>query len=473
MSLTRRVAHNTIIQIIGKVLAVAMGVAVIGMMTRYLGPEYYGYYATIVAYLQIIGIAIDLGLTLTTLQLLATPGTDARRITGAAIGLRLAVAIPLLAIAVAAGYFFPYPPIVKIGIAILAIEMLASSCIQLATTFFQWKLRMIAVVIADLLGRTVLLIGVIIATRFDTGFLSILWAIVAGSTTVFIILFSAAHRFVGIAPRFDPVLWKQLVRTSWPLALSAGFNLLYLKGDTLILSFFRSPEEVGLYAAPYKALEILASIPFMFVGVAFPLLRSAWATDRARFSRMLQKSFDALMLLALPMVGGVLVLGEPIMTLIAGPAFASSGIFLQLLIIASGFIFIGTLFGHVILVIEKQRPMIWGYAATAAVALIGYTLIIPRYGGWGAAVMTIIAEGMIAIITMIVTYKVTGIRLSLQVTGKAALATIVMMVLLASLANIHVLLLVSIGALTYGALLLVLRAIPHALLQEILRPSQQ
>ncbi|MBI4281760.1 flippase [Candidatus Uhrbacteria bacterium] len=468
MSLTRRVAHNTLIQIVGKILAIAMGIAVIGMMTRYLGPEQYGYYATIVAYLQIVGIAMDLGLTLTTLQLLATPGTDTKRITQAAIGLRLAVAIPLLVLAVIVGSFFPYPAIVKWGMALLAIEMLASSCIQLATTFFQWKLQMIAVVVADLVGRAVLLVGVVIATRFDTGFLSILWSIVAGSATVFIILFAAAQRFTSIVPRFDPVLWKKFIITSWPLALSAGLNLLYLKGDTFILSLTRTPEEVGLYAAPYRALEILASIPFMFVGIAFPLLRTAWLSDRERFARMIQKSFDALMLFALPMVGGTLMLGERIMTLIAGPAFAPSGRFLQLLIIASGFIFIGTLFGHVIVVINKQRMMIWGYAATATVALIGYILFIPRWGGWGAAVMTIVAEGMITIITMTVTRKVTGIKISLRTTGKAAIATLLMMMLLVSFAHIHVLLLIGIGAIIYGALLLVLRAVPHALIQEIL-----
>lgn len=468
MSLTRRVAHNTIIQVTGKVIAIAMGVAVIAMMTRYLGPERYGYYATAVVYLQIVGIAIDLGLTLTTLQLLSTPKADTERIMQAAIGLRLTIATPLLALAVIIGYFFPYTTMIKIGIAILAIEMLANSCIQLATTFFQWKLQMTAVVVADLIGRTVLLVGVIVATRLDLGFFSILWMIVAGGVTVFFVLFAAAQRFTRITPRFDPVLWKQLVKTSWPLALSTGFNLLYLKGDTFILSLVRSPEEVGLYAAPYRALEILAAFPFMFVGVVFPLLRNAWVDDRPRFTQMLQKSFDALILLALPMVGGTIMLARPLMALVAGPAFTASGPFLQVLIVASGLIFIGTLFGHIILVIDKQRPMLWGYAATAAVALLGYALFIPRYGGWGAAWMTVVAEGMIAAITMSVTYKVTRARFSFTVTTKACVATLVMVAVLFFLPPTNVLILAILGALTYGGAILALRGIPYTLIREIL-----
>ena len=71
MSLTRRVAHNTIIQTIGKAISTMLGILVVALMTRYLGQRGFGQYSTIIAFLQIFGILVDFGLTLITVQMIS------------------------------------------------------------------------------------------------------------------------------------------------------------------------------------------------------------------------------------------------------------------------------------------------------------------------------------------------------------------------------------------------------------------
>lgn len=468
MSLTRRIAHNTLVQLAGKIASVALGVAVITLMTRRLGPEGYGYYTTVVAFLQIFGILVDFGLTLTTLQFLSLHGANTSRILGTMLTMRLATAIPFFGAAIVVGMFMPYPMVVKVGIAILAFEFLATSLIQVLVGLFQKELATHFVALAELAGRTVLLVGVIVTLQSASGLLSFLAMIVLASIVHLLFLVVTAQRFTALSLTFDKKLARSFLATSWPIGVSIAFNLIYLKSDTLILSLYRKPEEVGIYGAPYRVLEILVAFPYLFVGLIFPILRNAWASDKMRFQRVLQKSFDALALCAIPLVVGTIILATPLMVLIAGPAFAASGPLLQLLIVATGLIFMGTLFGHVVLVVEKQRPMIGGYAATAAVALAGYLFFIPRYGAPGAAWVTIFAEAMIAAITFLVTWRVTRMTLSWLVAGKALVASLCMLLALRLFSSAPVLLAVVIGALTYGIALLALRAVHRDVLKEIL-----
>ena len=60
MSYTRKIAHNTIIQMIGKGVSTVIGVVVIGMLTRYLGEGGFGQYTTIMAFLQLFGVLVDM-----------------------------------------------------------------------------------------------------------------------------------------------------------------------------------------------------------------------------------------------------------------------------------------------------------------------------------------------------------------------------------------------------------------------------
>lgn len=58
----RKIAHNTIIQIIGKGLTVVFALAIFGLITRNLGQEGFGHFTTVYAFLTIFGILVDLGL---------------------------------------------------------------------------------------------------------------------------------------------------------------------------------------------------------------------------------------------------------------------------------------------------------------------------------------------------------------------------------------------------------------------------
>jgi O-antigen/teichoic acid export membrane protein len=70
MSLAKKIARNTLIQYVGKIIGTVLGLVTVGMLTRYLGQDGFGYYTTVMGFLQFFGIMVDFGLTLTTAGML-------------------------------------------------------------------------------------------------------------------------------------------------------------------------------------------------------------------------------------------------------------------------------------------------------------------------------------------------------------------------------------------------------------------
>ena len=469
MSYTRKIAHNTIIQIIGKGISTVIGIMVIGMLTRYLGKGGYGQYTTVMAFLQFFGVLVDMGLYIILIKKISAPGVDEDKIVSNIFALRLVSAVIFLGLAPLIVLMFPYPGIVKIGIAITTLSFLGITLNQILVGVFQRHLRMIKVISAEIIGRIILVGGIYLVIRQDMGLLWVLGAVVAGSIINFIFTFIFSRQLVRIKLAFDFSVWKGIIKDTWPIALSIAFNLVYFKLDTIILSLYYSDEAVGVYGASYKVLEVLTTFPAMFAGLVLPLLAAAWvAMDREKFARVLGKSFDAMVMIAVPLVVGTIFLAQPIMDLVA-PEFTDSAKILQILIFATGIIFVGNLFGNTVVAIDQQKKMMWLYLIVAIVSIAGYFYFIPKYSYFGAAGMTIAAELLVTISAVSIVLYTTKTKLSMTVFMKSILASGVMAGILYSLAGYNLFVMIIGGGLAYLAMMYITRAISRDVLREILK----
>lgn len=475
MSMSKKIAWNTFVQVAGKAVSTVIGIVVVAAMARYLGKEGFGGYTTIIAYLQIFGILVDFGLTLMTVQLISERPDDKKfndKILSNIFTLRLISAVIFLGIAPFVAFFFPYPLIVKWGIALTSISFLFISLNQLLTGLFQKNLRMDRIALSEIIGRLVLLAGVILFIFLDKGLIAIMLAVVAGSIINFAVSLFFARRYTTIKFAFDFALWKTTLSRSWPIGISIAFNLIYFKADAVILSVFRSQAEVGVYGAPYRVLEILISFPFMFIGVLMPFFVRYWAQKNEKeFKDLMQTTFDFLAIVAWPLVVGTLLLATPIMTLVAGSEFQESGRILQILILATAVIFLGTLFSHIIVALNKQKKMIIGYIATAIVALVLYIVFIPKYGMYAAAWITVISETMIAILTYLVVYFTIKWRPGLKISNRALLSALLMGVVVYFVMAYmpSVLISVIIGAISYVGFLYLMRGFQKETIIDIIQ----
>ena len=135
-------------------------------------------------------------------------------------------------------------------------------------------------------------------------------------------------------------------------------------------------------------------------------------------------------LTAFPLIVGTFFTGTSIMVLVAGSSFTESGHLLKLLIVATGAIFFGSLFGHLINIINEQKKMLIGYFSVAVIAVVCYIVFIPRQGYWPAASITILTEILVALIGFWVFTRKTHIVPRLGYAAKTLSASCVMGVFL-------------------------------------------
>ncbi len=431
MSLAKKVAHNTLIQAVGKIISTALGLFSLALITRHLGQDGFGEYTTIYTFLTFFAVIADLGLTLITVQMISGETANESRILNNLFSLRFISAIFFIGLAPIIVSFLPYSPAVKLGVLITAAAFVFPALNQILVGLFQKRLSMDRASIAEIASRIVLLLGIIISHRLNGGLNGVLIATVASGAVNFALHYILALKFTFLKFAFDLSLWKKIIKKSWPLALTIILNLIYLRADTLILSLFKDPGEVGLYGAAYRIIDVVTTLPFMFAGLILPILTAVWLEKKQEsFHKILQKSFDFMAIIAIPLLIGAQFLAGPIMTSIAGKDFAAAGPILRILIFSVAAIFLGTIFTHAAIALDKQKKLIGFYAFTSISSLLAYLFLIPRYSYFGAAAVTIYSEVLIMIFSAYCVYKYSRFRPNLQVSGKSLLASLIMGVFL-------------------------------------------
>jgi len=182
-----------------------------------------------------------------------------------------------------------------------------------------------------------------------------------------------------------------LLREGWIVFLGSIFGVLYLKIDQIMLKWFADSQEVGVYAVAARFSEAWYFVPMAIVASFFPRLISIRESDPALYTERLQQIFDLLFTLALAIALPLTLVAGPIISLLFGPAYAKSAPILMVHVWAGLFIFMRAAFSKWIL-IENAVVFSLITQGVGALANVGINLIlIPAYGGMGAAVATLVS----------------------------------------------------------------------------------
>lgn len=471
MSLSKAVRH-TIIQLAGKSFSTLFGILALAVLTRYLGQEQFGWYTTITVFLQFFGILADFGLTLITAQMLSEPGADEEKITSNIFSLRLLISVIFFGSALVLVWFFPYPTDIKWGVWIYAASLFAVTLQNIFVGFYQKRTEMERVAWGDVLGRGLILGGYLVAAVLKLNILLIMAVSVIANLAQLALLWQGVSKYIKVRLVFEKQVYREVLCRSWPVAVSIAFNLLYLKADTLILSVVRPQAEVGLYGAAYRVIDVLTTVPTIFMGIMLPLLTAAWSgKNQEMFAKYFRRSFDLMAVLGWPLLIGGVLLSTRTMLFLAGGEFVASGNYLRILLLAMFCIFFGVVSAHAILSLNKQKQMIKWYLVDAVLSLIGYFIFIPRFGAYAAAWVTVFSEAFIMIITYVVVIQTSRVWPKLSVTFKSLVASLVMAGVIVVLQSFNFILIFLAAVLIYFLVLFLLRGITQEMIKNIVKAN--
>jgi O-antigen/teichoic acid export membrane protein len=236
--------------------------------------------------------------------------------------------------------------------------------------------------------RTLSAIGIVVALFFVR---PEPWAIFSGwAFALLVCLFLSPKRIVR--PAFDGFRFKDIRRACFSLMAIDAATTLYFRSDIILLEHFSNGStEVGYYAAAYRFLDgvVLFAAPLGFIW--FRKLRLVWEEKeifRSQIVRMCVVMFGAACLC----VSGGVFFKKEIIDLTFGDGYGTSAILLPWLLAALIFILPNGVLTQA--AIAQNIEHLYAVAAGAA-ALVNIGLnfvLIPRFGGLGAAWATIVTE---------------------------------------------------------------------------------
>jgi O-antigen/teichoic acid export membrane protein len=458
--------------VIGKMAAVVIGLATIALLTRYLGPEGFGHYRTVLAVLGVAAICSDLGLQMVVLREISKPDRDTGSLLGTALALRLILSSLAIIGVGCAALFLPYPEIVLLGLFVAAPFYIMLQCSFLLSTVFFKHLRQDQLMAGEVLGGGVMLGGLGLAVVLEQGVIGALVAMVVGGAAQVTLLWYWARRLERVALGVDPQAWRYLLLTGLPIAGSEIALVVILRGDILLLSILDTATAVGLYGVPSKIFEILGSLTTLFAGMMMPLFVAALAAKSARhLAETLGNALDVMLIFGGGAVACCLAFAPEIVMLVAGEAFSDAAPVLLLIAIAIAGHSLAQIYRHLLTAMDRPDLAMRVDLVGMVLAIGLYIVLIRWYSHVGAGIATALIECGLAVGLAVMLGR-QGIKGVLpRIWFKVAIACLVVGIGMHYLAEqgLHWLLALPLGGLAYLGLLILAGAIPLDYLRLLMR----
>jgi O-antigen/teichoic acid export membrane protein len=204
---------------------------------------------------------------------------------------------------------------------------------------------------------------------------------------------------------------KNLSGFSFWIFLTASGSLVFTYADTLIIGYFMSNADVGIYRTAFQLTTIASFTTLALHMVLYPKI-SSWGSKGqfAEIENSLARAFTYSLLLAVPTCIGGWILGSKLLYYLYGASFVDGApalVFLLLMQVVNVFMYLGTTSLNAL-----NRPKdAFNITLIAAILNILFDVaLIPVMGITGAAVATLIAMSVNAFGALILLSRVISVK---------------------------------------------------------------
>lgn len=426
VAFVRRLGLNTIAQTVGLAGGTVLGFLNFLAVTRGLGPEAFGDLTAATVFLLFPVALADIGLATGVLREISVAPERTEYVLRSSLPLRALIAVAALVAALAASLVLPFTDRAQTAIWLGAIGSLFTLLGLGVQPFFQVRLRMHVPVGAQLVGRALTLALILAAFATDRGFTAVVLAYVIGAAVSFAIVFVAAAREISLRPLLATDYWVTLVRGSLAIGIATGLFLSYYRIDTVLVALLRDSREAGLYGAAFKFVEI-AEVLVAAIGVSvFPSFARLVATRDARIRGALQRSLDVVLAFSAPILAGILLAADDLVSVTAGDEFAPAASALRLLVPYLALLFFSAILIRIAAALHVDLYILVVAVAVLAVNVALNVVLLPEYGYKVAALTSTASEACVAIGLSAVVWRRLAFVPSLRYVWPVGLATAAM-----------------------------------------------
>lgn len=459
---SRSVAQNAFYLLVAKAISTGLGFFLVLYLARSLGDINFGIYTLGIALGGIFIILADLGLNNLTIRHLARYHDTANIFLGKVVVLRLVLALPVLALAVAVLVVLQYAPLTRTVI----IIMIASSLLLKSFTYFYIHIfegfeKMQYITVMESIKKVTDLLVCIVILSMGYGLLALVVGLLFNDACNLILAWWLCRRKLGIHMRLQIAReeWGDLIKVALPFGLLLAFMNILTSTDVAMLSKIRTEQEVGWYGAAIRLTNTLTMIPLMGASAMFPTASRIFKEELSLVGKLYTAVMRPMVLMAVPIATGTTLLAHGIILLLFGNEYVPAADALGILIWSVALYFITLPMIWLLSAVDRQKYATVTMGISALLNIVVNLYLIPRYGIIGASITTVISQFVIFVFCITPITRLIGKIGLTRFCMQSIIGSGVMAVVIWLLQDLHVLVTIGIGAVIYILALVAIRAI--------------
>ena len=384
-----------------KVFTMLIGVVIIALVARYLGPEKYGQFNYAMAFVALFTALSTLGLETLTVKSIVDKDYDEGTILCTSLFLRVLGGIVLTIIAVIIIRLIePKDQNLHVLVLIMSFTMVLKSMEVIEYWIQAYQKAKISSIIR-------------MSTYLITAVLKILLVIFKGNLIHYALIYTIDASIVGIALmiayfrirekvsawRINFVYAKNILSQSWYLILSGLLVTLYMRMDQVMLgSMLPAKTELGVYSAAVQIAGMWYFVPMAIITSFKPVIMNKKKISENSYMKSVQLLYIIVAWVGIGFSVFLLLFSKLIVNILYGAEFLKAASILSISIWAGTFAMLGSARGIWLICEGLQKYSVAYIGAGSITNLILNYLLIPILGGYGAAVATLASQIIVALI---------------------------------------------------------------------------
>lgn len=387
-----------------KVFTMIIGVFVTAIVARYFGPENYGEFNYALSFVTLFTAFSTLGLETLTVKAIVDKEQDEGTILCTSLVLRIIGGVILTLVSVfIIRLIEPNDADLHILVFILSLTMVfkALEVIEYWVQAHQKSkisslIRMITYVIITGFKIAMVLLG---GTLIHFALIHMFNVIIIGAGLIIAYFKNREQKFKW---KIDITYAKTILSQSWYLILSGLMVTLYMQIDKVMLgSIMPSKLEVGVYSAAVNIASLWYFIPLAIITSFNPVIMRKKKIDEESYLKSVQMLYTIITWISIFFGVFISIFSDMIVNIIFGADYIKASGILSISIWAGTFAMLGSA-SSTWLISEKlhKYKTIFVFSGALVNIILNY-LMIPIWGGYGAAIATLASQFIANIITPI------------------------------------------------------------------------
>ena len=207
----------------------------------------------------------------------------------------------------------------------------------------------------------------------------------------------------------DASVGRELLSFSWPLLIGGFSYIFYTQTDRLLLGFFKTSEDIGIYTAGSQISSLLTFVLPSFAFLFLPVMSELYSKKKIQdFSHLYKSITRWIFLITLPLFLFFLFYSEEIILLLFGSSYISGATVLRILALTFFVTASVGLTWDTLVAMGKTKFVMITQGIGAVTNIVLNVLLIPPFGIEGAAIGTACGFIIMSVLQLIDIYRSIG-----------------------------------------------------------------